>query len=474
MGPIKKTDGSEEYYDPAIPGATLIGSGYRDNQGNVGYKIRETSRVFLFNTNTNKYYEDGREINPGELSPFHASVKVGITESFGELILLLQQAVSFVKTESKGQVNELLAGLKAGKATLDDLERISQLANEIYAQFDHKIQPDEKSELSAYRIELMNWAKNTQKLIYTLRNEMLINNPDELKRYSLTGQYKKKFPHSAVPAEIAEIDQTLGTVIFGQAVLNDCGKFAQKLFNLRRLNIVKKFMDENLSKKDELSLGEAEKLLNSPGVKATRHAVLIYKDDPNFPYPHHAKTSLAQIGDQIYTLEAHTGKPFLLAPELQVYGSREKFLEMEDIYVGKRTETWLKDDLAQALSLNSIEVTEKERYRSLSVFSDPGIISESFGKQEEDFKKKDVTPVPAVKLTESQGKQEESEEIRMLRESLNWIEVRDKEKQNEIIAKLAIVKEKMGAEFNFNEILKQWGGLNFKEDKYQEWVKKNT
>jgi hypothetical protein len=223
--------------------------------------------------------------------------------------------------------------------------------------------------MSTYRTNLNQWAADLQQLVYQLRDQLLIRDPKGVERFSLASQYQALFPEQSVPPQLSSIDDTLGVIVFSKDVQNDCGRFANLLLEHRKRDLVQQFIhDRGLGVSRKFPSSERQNFTGSAAVRSVKSAKLDYFNDDNFPYPHHAKTSLAEIGGDIFTLEAHKGKPFLLAPELRRYRTQDEFLESTDIHVKTRTETTLSGRLESELTpLSSSEKSDSERFEELRI-----------------------------------------------------------------------------------------------------------
>ncbi|MEH2310931.1 MAG: aldo/keto reductase [Nostoc sp.] len=313
-------------------------------------------------------------------------------KSTDNLINQLKEAVEFVHNNSQTEVKDILNNLKADEPTsLKELETVSQATNEIYKTFDFA----KANESVDFQLKLGSWTQKTQEHIYQLRDNMLIQKPSELARFSLSEQYKKQFNQEA-PEELSTIDETLGTVIFSKDVQNDCGRFANRLFEQRMRSILKDFLSD---KPNTVTREEFNQLLDSPQVKATRRLQLVYKENPSSPYPHHWKTSVAEVNNQIYTLEANTDKPFLLAPELYSYKSKETFKEMNDQDIETRKETELSTKMGEGVSSDAQEKLLYSQLQNLRGIKD--LLNQPFGKKPSSFVEQTLTQALPPKL---QGK----------------------------------------------------------------------
>ena len=250
----------------------------------------------------------------------------------------------FVKDDKKAEYQNLIHQLPQNINNLDDLENFADVANQIYDNFDFA---QRNQELQDKQTDTMGrWAAQLQAELYQQRDKMLKNNPNEIQKYSLQNQFKNKFPDENIPPELAKIDIDKNLLIFSlpsksnkNPNQNDCGVFANKLFQMRKNQI------------------EAEaKNSNSPGdlksrkdVQETNKIKIQYHESQETAYPHHFKTSLTGNGNNspIYTLEANTGKPFLLSPELQKYNSREDFEEKQNPTVKRTQLTRMEESIAR-------------------------------------------------------------------------------------------------------------------------------
>ena len=220
----------------------------------------------------------------------------------------------FVKEDQKEEYARLIHTLPQSIENLDDLENFSNVANQIYNTFDFAKRDREMEEKGTD--EMGQWAGKLQAEIYEQRDKMLKDNPNEIEKYSLQNQFKKNFPNEEIPEELKKIDIDPKLLIFTSDNPNDCGKFANKLFNLRQEQIKK----------------TAENSGNSKDIQETNKIKIEHKDSQDIPFPHHYKTSLTGNGEDspIYTLEANTGKPFLLSPKFHKYESKADFEENQD------------------------------------------------------------------------------------------------------------------------------------------------
>jgi hypothetical protein len=228
----------------------------------------------------------------------------------------------FVKEDQKEKYARLIHTLPQSVENLDDLEKFSNVANQIYNTFDFDKRNKEMTEKGTD--EMGKWAGKLQAEIYEQRDKMLKDNPNEIEKYSLQNQFKKNFPNEKIPKELQEIDIDPKLLIFTSDNPNDCGKFANKLFTMRKEQIEGTSIESLQSRKD---------------VQETQKIQIKYKKELKLPYEHHFKTSLAGNGEEnspIYTLEGHTGKPFLLGPELHRYKSIEDFAESKDSKVSEQ------------------------------------------------------------------------------------------------------------------------------------------
>ncbi|BAY66425.1 hypothetical protein NIES22_65640 [Calothrix brevissima NIES-22] len=226
----------------------------------------------------------------------------------------------FVKEDQKEEYARLIHTLPQSVENLDDLENFSKVANQIYNTLDFAQRDREMEEKGTD--EMGQWAGKLQAEIYEQRDKMLKDNPNEIERYSLQNQFKNNFPDETIPTELQKIDIDPKLLIFTSSTKkdndnpNDCGKFANKLFNMRQEQIKK----------------TAKNSGNLKDIQETNKIKIEYKDSQDIPFPHHYKTSLTGNGEDcpIYTLEANTGKPFLLSPELHKYNSKADFEEKQD------------------------------------------------------------------------------------------------------------------------------------------------
>ncbi|MGB6297046.1 MAG: ubiquitin-like protein [Rivularia sp. (in: cyanobacteria)] len=240
-----------------------------------------------------------------------------------------------VRKDKKGEYENLIHQLPNSVDNLDDLEKFSDVANKIFKTFDFNSGERFGMENGKPTDKIGSWANKMQQEIYKQRDSMENQQPGELeKRYGLENQFKKKFPGQDIPPELQSIDidpKILKFTPTGGSNENDCGKFANKLFNERKNQIIK---DSN----------QGEDILNRKDVQETNKIKISYKDDDSLPCPHHYKTSLAgsEKKPPIYTLEAHAGKPFLLGPELHKYDSIDDLEEKQNPQVEKVEPTTMK------------------------------------------------------------------------------------------------------------------------------------
>lgn len=238
----------------------------------------------------------------------------------------------FVQEDKKEEYRELIHTLPQSVENLDDLENFADVANQIYniIDFDEdkRFVPNENG---VPQDKIGQWARDLQQEIYKKRDIMLFSNESE-DTYSLQNQFKKKFPNEDIPQELEKIDIDPDLLIFTSSTTkkdnsrpneNDCGKFADKLFKMRKSQI------EQEAKNSGSSI---ENITSRKDASETNKIKIEYKESANIPFPHHYKTSLSGNGDgsPIYTLEANTGKPFLLSPELCKYNSKADFEERQD------------------------------------------------------------------------------------------------------------------------------------------------
>jgi hypothetical protein len=238
----------------------------------------------------------------------------------------------FVREDKKEEYRELIHTLPQSVENLDDLASFADVANQIYNIFDHREEMRfTMNENGVEQWKAGNWAGVLQKEIYEKRDIMLKSNESE-DRYSLQNQFKNKFPNEAIPQELEKIDIDPNLLIFTLSTTkknnshpneNDCGKFANKLYQMRKDRIEQEVKNSGSS---------IESIADRKDAQETNRIKINYKKSANLPFPYHQKTSLIGNGDDspIYTLEANTGKPFLLSPELCKYNSRADFEEERD------------------------------------------------------------------------------------------------------------------------------------------------
>ncbi|MVT08014.1 hypothetical protein [Chitinophaga tropicalis] len=386
------------------------------------------------------------------------------------LLSKLQGAMEFVRSKSSEDISTLIAQISADPRNLDELDIFAKTANKAYEAFDHKIKEEIDDEMSPYRERLVMWMAELQQLVYALRDSLLLDSPEQLSRFSLSHQYKVMHPDKDIPEALSEIDKEMGVIIFSTQVENDCGRFANKLYEERRRNILTRFLKEKeeTEKKEE----DDETVLNFPGVSTTKYAKLEYVEDVTFPYPHHAKTGIAEIEGSIFSLEAHKGKPFLLAPELREFkegdgfSPQENFLEFNDKYIAKRTTHSIKSELEQTKS--------REGYIKGYTQVNPFTLGTTPEKMKEEQEKKQKQLALA----------KEPDYIKYWRVDLRGMDINDIEKQDEIIKYLLVIckregKEDAPEELSTWSIYEQWitgTGLDstFSEEKFNEWVKREN
>ena len=437
-----------------------------------------------------KQFKDGEEVEILETDETRYRVRrISDTESEGvwilqEMVIIadekpdnisvllskLKDAMEFVRSESSEDIGTLIAQISADPRNLDELDIFAKTANKAYEAFDHKIKDEIGDEMSPYRERLVMWMAELQQSVYALRDRLLLDSPEQLSRFSLSHQYKVLHPEKDIPEVLSEMDKEMGVIIFSTQVENDCGKFANKLYEERRRNILTRFLKEKegSEKKEE----DDETLLNFPGISTTKYAKLDYIEDVTFPYPHHAKTGIAEIEDSIFSLEAHKGKPFLLAPELREFkegdgfSPEENFLEFNDKYIAKRTTHSIKSELEQTKS--------KERYIKGYTQVNPFTLGTTPEKMKEEQEKR----------LKQQALAEEPDYIKYWRVDLRGMDIDDIGKQDEIIKYLLVICKREGKEADPGElstwgIYQQWmtgSGLNltFNEEKFNEWVKQEN
>jgi len=253
----------------------------------------------------------------------------------------------FVKDNEKEKYEELKRKLPQSVENLDDLENFADVANQIYNTFNFddnkRFVLDENGDIQDKPGQ---WARDLQKEIYKKRDIMLNSNKSE-NIYSLQNQFKKKFPNEDIPQELERIDIDPKLLIFNSSTTkkdnsppneNDCGKFAGKLFKMRESQIKQEARNSGSS---------IENITSRQDVQETNKIKITYKESANIPFPHHYKTSLMGNGEgsPIYTLEANTGKPFLLSPELYRYNSIADFEEGSDQDVDSVSWTRMTDNM---------------------------------------------------------------------------------------------------------------------------------
>ncbi|GAB3780577.1 hypothetical protein GCM10028818_33030 [Spirosoma horti] len=240
---------------------------------------------------------------------------------------LAEAALTYIPQQDRQAVQQLIQFLKtADPKSMFQLTEVSNKANKVYESFDFRLK-EHNEEAWTYQTNLDNWRYQLQIAIYQRRDELIKQQPERLLQFGLEKQFKKMHPDMDVPACLVNTQKQLGVVLFGGKVENDCGRFATKLFNELRTRAL-------LALEEEGSTGK--QMLNHPAISDLHNDVLTYFKSATFPYPHHAKTAIGSDKGKIYSLEAHKGKPFILAPELREFNSLDDYLESNDVYIEKR------------------------------------------------------------------------------------------------------------------------------------------
>ncbi|MBD1859953.1 MULTISPECIES: hypothetical protein [Leptolyngbya] len=296
---------------------------------------------------------------------------VKIEEKAAKLKEHFNGVLSFIGTD-KEKAHRLVQDHIKEPRNLNDLLVFTNVANQIYGMIKDFGLANSQSKLSQ---QISKWRDEITGLIYDLRDSFLAQDPNALKRFSLAEQYKniKNIKEvNNVPQLLSEMDQTLGVLIFSNEIPNDCSKFALRLFTKRISVLVARFLEG----KDSITQSQYKELHQNEALKQTRKVILEYKADPSFPCPYHAKTSIGQIAGEIVTLEAHAGKPFLLAPELHLYINEEAFIDSIDTYVEKRS---FSEGINEVKIQDVEEKTDFQRYTELqAVASQSNIITGKF------------------------------------------------------------------------------------------------
>lgn len=281
------------------------------------------------------------------------------TSPAADLVMQARTASKFVSQNSAIEMRSLLDKLTQPPADIESLSDFADTLNKVYDSFDHRMHDTDAAD---YHAEMRQWSSDTQKSLYSARDRILQANPDQLRRFGVDAQFSRKFPGEQKPEQLSQFEHTHGQILFSGDVRNDCGFFANALRTEIKLKQTASFITENgLDKKKEISDQHLAALVNTPVSKASRTDKLVYDKDSPLPYPHHVKTAIAQANGQIFTLEANTGKPFLLAPELLAHESEDALLEKNDTTIEHRQSTSVANELRQELGSAK---TPKERYAS--------------------------------------------------------------------------------------------------------------
>ncbi|WP_460939180.1 hypothetical protein [Spirosoma humi] len=285
---------------------------------------------------------------------------------------IVSEMLEFIRDDKLAETTHLFNELKFSEVptTLDQLEAYAEKANDLYAFVDYKL-TDESEDGVEYRNNLNKWRGELTTAIYTLRDHLIQNDEESILRYGLVNQYRNLHPDSPVPSLITEQQKQLGVIVFGGTVPNDCGKFASRLLGELEVAPMAKLWNEiQRGQLDDNQIRIAlQDLIDSGPSKDT----LFYISDAKFGYGHHAKTSFGASGGKIYSLEAHVGKPFLLAPELREYDSQHSYLEMDDAYIDHRsqagpTANYGKMDIANMDMSEVLELIKKASLRKPDVY----------------------------------------------------------------------------------------------------------
>ncbi|WP_155644310.1 hypothetical protein [Burkholderia territorii] len=249
---------------------------------------------------------------------------------------LYNEALQFVPERNLQYVYELLPNLINEPTSIDDLQNNAEILNAIYGNFDYGLGRS-GVEGEHYMNNLRTWKGDVQLSLYELRDSFLTENPREILRFSLSGQHKKQYPTENIPQALKDFDNEFGIILFNENLSNNCSHFANALFNKLRHEEAKKIIHEVGGVGDDFSRERLANILNGHRANAVKMAQLNYRPDPAFPYGHHAKSTVA-VGDDDthYTMEAHTGHPFMLGPMLVKYESESEFLENSDENIVER------------------------------------------------------------------------------------------------------------------------------------------
>ncbi|AKD54579.1 hypothetical protein [Spirosoma radiotolerans] len=250
--------------------------------------------------------------------------------------VLAEAALKYIPEQDRRSVQQLIQFLKtADPQNMYQLTEVSKKANKVYESFNFRLD-EESQEAWTYQLDLDTWRNQLQVALYKRRDELIEQKPERLLQFGVENQFKKLHPDAEVPTCLVNTQQQLGIVLFGGKVENDCGRFATKLFYELRTRALLNLQKEGVPGKQ---------MLNHPDISGIRADVLTYFKSATFPYPHHAKTSIGSHNGKIYSLEAHKGKPFMLAPELREFDSIDSYLEKSDVYIEKRSTKSLLSEL---------------------------------------------------------------------------------------------------------------------------------
>ncbi|MFD2935221.1 hypothetical protein [Spirosoma flavum] len=278
-------------------------------------------------------------------------VLVSVTKSIREIAA---EILDFIPADKYAEINPLVNNLVFGEVptTLDQLEAFAATANELYAFVDYKL-TDESVAGDKYKTSLSNWRSDFKKELYNLRDELLQNEEGSLSRFGMESQFRKLHPGAQIPSLLTERQNQLGVIVFGASADNDCGAFASRLLGELEGETMRSLWQEiergNI-KDDELKDVFRDLLKNGP-----RKDTLRYKKDAAFAFGHHAKTSIGSYAGKTYSLEAHVGKPFILAPELREFNSLDEYLEMDDEYIEHRSNAGPNNDYG-SVDLSSTDI----------------------------------------------------------------------------------------------------------------------
>lgn len=232
----------------------------------------------------------------------------------------------FLTGDQKAAIQKELAGLKHDPKTVGELVRFSDLANRMYAGIERPGDDSKGAELKK-REAIDKWALNLQHKLYDSRDQLLKKDPALLDSFSISQQYRDQTGQSQVPAAIGQVDSKLGTVLFtGSQVPNDCGVFAGRLYEKLSALAV-----DDTMKKLQGDWTKPDATVSPEHVKALRdslQSVNLVKLDapPDASWNHHVKTQIGTDSQgRVFAWEAHTGKPFMLSPELHIYPDQNAF-----------------------------------------------------------------------------------------------------------------------------------------------------